>query len=91
MAAVEITTLTKPEIITSFRESDTDTGSPRVQVALLTKRIKQLSAHLLKHKGDQHSRRGLLGMVGQRRRLFQYIEKKEGAQAVTKLKNSLGL
>lgn len=89
--AVEILKLSKTEIIEQYRESDGDTGSPQVQIALLTKRILELSEHLKKHKKDNHSRRGLLGMVGQRRRLFEYLERKNGADFITKFKRKLGL
>lgn len=65
----------KPEIIKKFAQTAGDTGSPEVQVALLTERIKALSAHLETHKKDMSSRRGLLIMVGQRRRLLDYLKK----------------
>ncbi len=57
--------------------SPTDTGSPEVQIALLTKRILELTEHLKKHKKDNHSRRGLLQMVGKRRRFLEYLKKKD--------------
>lgn len=63
----------KTDIITGFRLHDTDTGSPEVQIALLTERILQLTDHLRQNKHDHHSRRGLLKMVGQRRRLLAYL------------------
>ena len=66
----------KAEVIADFRIHETDTGSPEVQVSILTRRINQLTEHLKKHKHDQHSRRGLLMMVGQRRRLLAYLSKK---------------
>ena len=66
----------KAEIIENFRVHETDTGSPEVQVAILTRRINQLTEHLKIHKHDMHSRRGLLMLVGQRRRLLAYISKK---------------
>ena len=81
----------KQEIIGKFKSSDGDTGSPQVQIALLTAQINDLSAHLKKHKKDNHSRRGLLGMVGKRVRLFKYLETSEGLSAVKKLKKELGL
>ena len=65
----------KTEIIGEFKQHDGDTGSPEVQVALLTSRINQLTDHLKEHKKDHHSRRGLLLMVGQRRRLLNYLAK----------------
>lgn len=74
-----------------FQLTETDTGSPEVQIALLTQRINQLTEHLHSHKGDQHSRRGLLGMVGQRRRLFEYLENKEGKDYTNKLRRKLDL
>ena len=65
----------KDSIIESFRVHDTDTGSPEVQVALLTTRILELTDHLRTHKKDHHSRRGLLKLVGQRRRQLAYLNK----------------
>jgi len=79
----------KLEVIAKYRTSDTDTGSPQVQIALLTHEINDLVEHLKVHKKDQHSRRGLLGMVGGRIRLIKYLEKKEGPEAVKKLKKQL--
>jgi len=67
----------KREIIEKFKEHSQDTGSASVQVALLTERIKYLTEHLKKHKKDFHSRRGLLMLVGRRRRLLQYLKKKD--------------
>ena len=66
---------TKQNIIASARVHDTDTGSPEVQIALLTSRINHLNEHLKTHKKDHHSRRGLLKMVGQRRNLLNYLTK----------------
>jgi small subunit ribosomal protein S15 len=63
----------KTSVIEQFKRHDTDTGSPEVQIALLTSRIEHLNRHLQEHKKDHHSRRGLLKMVGQRRRLLNYI------------------
>lgn len=91
MAANDILALSKEEIIEKYRLSDADTGSPEVQIALLTKKILELTEHLKKHKGDNHSRRGLLGMVGRRRRLFEYLEKKNGKDYVAELKKKLGM
>jgi len=65
----------KQEIISKTRVHDTDTGSPEVQIALLTERIEGLTAHLRNHRQDHHSRRGLLKLVGQRRRLLAYLSK----------------
>ena len=66
----------KTEIIVDSRMHETDTGSPEVQVSILTRRINQMTEHLKIHKHDVHSRRGLLMMVGRRRRLLAYISKK---------------
>ena len=66
----------KQEIVTRFGKSETDTGSTEVQVALLTARINHLTEHLREHKKDHHSRRGLLMLVGQRRRLLNYLGRK---------------
>ncbi len=63
----------KQQIIKDFKLHDSDTGSPEVQVAILTKRINELTEHLRTHTKDHHSRRGLLKMVGQRRRLLNYL------------------
>jgi small subunit ribosomal protein S15 len=68
---------TKQKIISEFATKEADTGSPEVQVALLTRRITDLTEHLKTHKHDHHSRRGLLLLVGQRRRLLQYLAKKD--------------
>ncbi|WP_203566775.1 30S ribosomal protein S15 [Aestuariimicrobium ganziense] len=68
---------TKKKIIDEYATSPGDTGSPDVQIALLTKRIAHLTEHLKEHKGDHHSRRGLMLMVGQRRRLLNYVEKQD--------------
>jgi small subunit ribosomal protein S15 len=65
---------TKTRIIKEYQVNDKDTGSPEVQVAVLTENIKQLTEHLREHKKDVHSRRGLLGMVSQRRRLLKYLD-----------------
>ena len=65
--------LAKPGIITEHRRHDTDTGSPEVQIALLTARINHLTDHLKVHKKDHHGRRGLLMLVGRRRRLLDYV------------------
>ena len=70
----------KRELIKEFAVKKDDTGSPEVQVAILTERIVNLTEHLKTHKKDFHSRRGLLMMVGQRRRLLDYVKKKEVAR-----------
>ncbi len=67
----------KTEIIQEHRTHEGDTGSPEVQVAVLTRRIAHLTGHLREHKHDYHSRRGLLKMVGRRRRLLKYLQKKD--------------
>ena len=66
---------TKSEIISSYQLHGTDTGSPEVQVAILTERINYLTEHFKTHKKDHHSRRGLLKLVGQRRRLLDYLKR----------------
>lgn len=65
----------KSEIISSYRLHSTDTGSPEVQVAILTERINYLTEHFKTHQKDHHSRRGLLKLVGQRRRLLDYLKR----------------
>jgi small subunit ribosomal protein S15 len=67
----------KQEIVSKHGKDDADTGSTEVQVALLTARINHLTEHLREHKKDHHSRRGLLMLVGQRRRLLQYLQRKD--------------
>lgn len=67
----------KQEVIRSFKLHDTDTGSPEVQIAIMTERINYLTEHFKVHKKDHHSRRGLLKIVGQRRRLLDYLKKKD--------------
>lgn len=67
----------KQEIIREYRLSETDTGSPEVQIAVLTEKINDLTAHLKIHTHDYHSRRGLLKMVGKRRGLLNYLTKKD--------------
>ena len=72
-----ITQEKKAEIIAEYATHEGDTGSPEVQIAILTKRINDLTAHLKSHKNDHHSRRGLLKMVGQRRSMLAYLQKKD--------------
>ena len=72
-----MTAVAKKEIIDQFKIHDKDTGSSEVQIALLTTRIKYLTEHFQTHKKDHHSRRGLLKLVGQRRRLLNYLKKKD--------------
>ncbi len=67
----------KTEIINTYKRDEKDTGSPEVQVAILTERINELTEHLKVHKKDNHSRRGLLKMVGKRRNLLNYLSKKD--------------
>jgi len=66
----------KAEVIADARVHETDTGSPEVQISILTRRINQLTEHMKVHKHDLHSRRGLMLMVGQRRRLLAYLSRK---------------
>jgi len=73
---VALTLEEKTNIVSDSRVHETDTGSPEVQISLLTRRISQLTEHLKIHKHDLHSRRGLLMLVGQRRRLLTYLSKK---------------
>ena len=81
---------TTQEIIAEFGAHDSDTGSPEVQVALLTGRISHLTEHLREHKHDHHSRRGLLMMVGKRRRLLKYLRRTD-VDRYRKLIAKLGL
>jgi small subunit ribosomal protein S15 len=74
---VSLDVATKKQIVADFGTKEGDTGSPEVQVALLTRRITDLTEHLKTHKHDHHSRRGLLLLVGQRRRMLQYLAKKD--------------
>ena len=74
---MSITAERKLELIKQFGVKDGDTGSPEVQVAILTERIKNLTDHLNQHKKDFHTRRGLISMVGQRRSLLDYLKRKE--------------
>jgi small subunit ribosomal protein S15 len=76
----------KQEIIQTHGRADTDTGSPEVQIAMLTRRINQLTEHLRTHKHDHHSRRGLLKLVGRRRRFLNYLQRTnlEGYRALIK-------
>lgn len=74
---VTVPSAEKQEIIAQFQVSQGDTGSPEVQIALLTKRIEKLVSHLKTNPADNHSRRGLLGIVSKRRRLLNYLEKKD--------------
>jgi len=80
----------KSALIGDYRQSEADTGSPEVQVALLTKRIEELTEHLRTHEKDHHSRRGLLQMVGKRRRLLEYL-RREDVERYRALIQRLGL
>ena len=80
----------KTEIVGSYRTHDTDTGSPEVQVALLSERISYLTEHFKLHTKDNHSRRGLLRLVGQRRRLLDYLKLKD-LERYTDLIQRLGI
>lgn len=80
----------KQEIITAYGRTATDTGSPEVQIALLTERINELTEHLKKNMKDHHSRRGLLKMVGQRRNMLAYL-KKSNLDSYRSLIERLGL
>lgn len=71
---------TKKEVVEKFRKHDKDTGSVEVQIALLTQRVNELTEHFKTHIKDHHSRRGLLKMVGQRRRLLNYLHQKDCAK-----------
>ena len=75
-----LTTDQKKTIMTEYATVEGDTGSPEVQIAMLSKRIADLTEHLKTHKHDHHTRRGLLGMVGRRRRLLKYLEKTDIAR-----------
>jgi len=77
---VVLTPEAKKEIIDRFKLNENDTGSPEVQIALLSSRIKYLTDHFKVHKKDHHSRRGLLKLVGQRRRLLNYLKKRDVAK-----------
>ena len=78
----------KKKLLKKYQLHENDTGSPQVQIALLSSRIEELSDHLTKHKKDLHSRRGLLQLVGQRRRLIKYLGKAD-SKALSKLKKDL--
>ena len=76
----------KSELIGSYRTHDTDTGSPEVQVAILSERISSLTEHFKVHAKDHHSRRGLLKLVGQRRRLLDYLKRKDSSRYANLIK-----
>lgn len=87
---MSITTDKKKELIETYKRHDTDTGSSEVQIAILTERIKNLTDHFKTHVKDHHSRRGLLKLVGQRRRLLNHLQI-EDVDRFRKLKKQLGL
>jgi small subunit ribosomal protein S15 len=87
---MSITAQRTQELVTEYGAKAADTGSPEVQVAILTERIRNLTEHLNTHKKDFHSRRGLLLMVGQRRRLLDYLKRKQVGRYETLIKR-LGL
>ena len=80
----------KQEVVGTYGRNGSDTGSPEVQIALLSRRIAELTEHLRTHKKDHHSRRGLLKLVGQRRRLLNYLQKND-VEGYRKLIKELGL
>ncbi|PIE39406.1 MAG: 30S ribosomal protein S15 [Gammaproteobacteria bacterium] len=80
----------KAEIVKEYQQSEGDTGSPEVQVALLTANIQQLQGHFSSHKHDHHSRRGLIRMVNQRRKLLDYLKRKDSSRYSALIKR-LGL
>jgi small subunit ribosomal protein S15 len=77
---LSLTKVKKTELISTYKTHDQDTGSPEVQVALLTERINSLTPHFKNNKKDHHSRRGLLQMVGSRRRLLDYLKKVDASR-----------
>jgi small subunit ribosomal protein S15 len=81
---------TKEEVVGKYRTHESDTGSPQVQVALLTQRINELTEHFRTHKKDNHSRRGLLKMVSQRRSMLDYLKRRD-IESYHSLIQSLGL
>ena len=87
---MSITTERKSELITEFAKGESDTGSPEVQIAILTERINNLTVHFRGHKKDLHSRRGLLTMVSRRRRLLDYLKRKD-VDRYTEVIKKLGL
>lgn len=87
---MSITAERKAELIKEYAIKEGDTGSPEVQVAILTERINNLTGHFKDHKKDNHSRRGLLTMVSSRRSLLDYVKKKDESR-YTKLINALGI
>lgn len=87
---MSITQERKQELISEYATKEADTGSPEVQIAILTERINELSRHLQTHKKDHHSRRGLYKMIGKRRGLLNYLQRKD-VDRYRKLVETLGL
>ena len=87
---MSITTEKKAEIVKEFGKAENDTGSPEVQIAIFSERIKNLTEHLKNHKHDHHTRKGLMVMVGKRKRLLNYLSKKDKEKYVSLIKK-LGL
>lgn len=87
---MSLATARKQEVITKFQTHEGDTGSPEVQIALLSERISYLTEHFKTHAKDHHSRRGLLKLVGQRRRLLDYLKRKN-VERYRNLINTLGI
>ncbi|MFN7834647.1 MAG: 30S ribosomal protein S15 [Burkholderiaceae bacterium] len=87
---MSVADIKKSEIVANYQRAEGDTGSPEVQVALLTARINELSEHFKAHKKDHHSRRGLLKMVSRRRKLLDYLKRKH-AESYRELIGRLGL
>ena len=87
---MSLTKEVKQEVVSTYGRTDADTGSPAVQIALLTRRIEELTEHMRTHKKDHHSRRGLLKLVGQRRRLLNYVQQRD-VEAYRTLIRELGL
>ena len=87
---MSVSTIRKQETITKYKQHASDTGSPEVQIALLTERIEGLTQHLQAYKQDNHSRRGLLKLVGQRRRLLTFLRREDVARHAA-LTEKLGL
>ena len=90
MGRLTLTIEAKQEVIDKFKRHESDTGSPEVQIALLTARIQHLTEHLQEHRKDHHSRRGLLKMVGKRRRLLKYLQNTD-VDRYRKVLSELGL
>lgn len=87
---MSITAERKQEVIQQYKTADNDTGSPEVQIAVLTERITNLSQHMQKHKKDMHSRRGLLMLVNKRRKLLDYLKRIDESRYST-ITKSLGI